>query len=331
MIMESGDSIIFSEISGHHPERSPDHRLEIVFPGKCETVDSLLARLDSITRGADDITVLLQEFDLNFDEVFSRNMDIADKAKEKHLTIIMAVENRIKSTGVGVDWEQRLGELSGKGIETETNANPLSNGADSIGFYFDGSGRVYCFPKSWQNHPVHKIPGTKIGVTICGEIGHVKPEDIDGLDVLYNPSREADDPYLTYRMMGLCNPNVTRDDIIQEMRTGSNRSIYLEMLDDSVWEKFKTEHPDLYNEEFDSHISREKRFNAAVDEYWRIAREHNRDSSGYVRSFSERAKQNRLPVIRADMSDVDGVLNPFDGLNVEIKKSTDCSVLFLAW
>lgn len=71
--------------------------------------------------------------------------------------------------------------------------------ANSVGFYFGSDGSIYAFPKQWEDVPVHRIPNTNIGVSICGEVNHIKPEHLKCIGLLLNPSRENDDPFMRAR------------------------------------------------------------------------------------------------------------------------------------
>jgi len=71
--------------------------------------------------------------------------------------------------------------------------------ADSVGFYFGRDGSTYAFPKQWEDVPVHRIPDTNTGVSICGEVNNIKPEHLEGISLLLNPSRENDDPFMRAR------------------------------------------------------------------------------------------------------------------------------------
>ncbi|MBN2065998.1 MAG: hypothetical protein JW771_04220 [Candidatus Thermoplasmatota archaeon] len=71
--------------------------------------------------------------------------------------------------------------------------------ANSVGFYFGSDGSIFAFPKQWEDVPVHRIPNTNIGVSICGEVNYVKPEHLEDIDILLNPSRENDDPFMRAR------------------------------------------------------------------------------------------------------------------------------------
>jgi len=71
--------------------------------------------------------------------------------------------------------------------------------SDSIGFYFGKNGTAYAFPKQWQDGPIHRIPETKLIVSICGEINHLNADELSEKTIVLNPSREDDDPFMRAR------------------------------------------------------------------------------------------------------------------------------------
>jgi hypothetical protein len=319
---------MYNSLRAESIEQEPSNHLEVIFPGRCDTVENLLTKLENVQKGSGSQTVLLQEYDLEFDDVLDSISEISSRAAEKNIDLILAADNR--TTEGYVSWAKQKARLEEAGVDIETESSPRDTSVDSIGFFFHKDGKVYVFPKSWASHPLHKIPGTKIAVSICGEISHLKPEQIEGVEVVYNPSREADDPYMAYRMMGLANPDVTRDEIIKQMMSGAQAEFYKETLNDESWEKLKREEPHLYKEDTDNKEAREARFNKTVEELWAIARNPDRNSPYYGQTVIQTASEKRIPIIRADVSDVDGVLNPFNGLTLKLE-NTGVEKMIFSW
>jgi hypothetical protein len=73
-------------------------------------------------------------------------------------------------------------------IERQDGADKLF--PESIGLWFSPDGAVFAFPKSFWQMPVHRIPGGKTAVSICGEINCIKENDLEGVRIIYNPSKE---------------------------------------------------------------------------------------------------------------------------------------------
>lgn len=122
-----------------------------------------------------------------------------DDVCDKHITSIW--ENKAYKAEI-VEEPDSEGNLQyrfvrGEFIDSDYTKDDFE--ADSIGFYFGSGGFIYAFPKQWEDVPVHRIPNTNVGISICGEINHIKPEHLGGIDVLLNPSQENDDPFIRAR------------------------------------------------------------------------------------------------------------------------------------
>lgn len=289
-------------------ESEPQSQIEVYFPDSLRTVENLLTRLQEVrTEGG--TTFLLKEYDLKFSDVIQEAQNILRTAMQKGVNVIMAPDNH--ESGNSVSWEQRKLQLQEAGIEFEADVVPIDGRMETIGFYFGSEGKIFAFPKSWELRPVHKIPSTEIGVSICGEIGSLTDEDLKGVKVVYNPSREADDPDIKFRMMGLANPNITREDISNELLKDE---YYQSLTDDSL----NHEADEYYNPQTDSPEARKGRFDVAVSKAYKIAREQKSDTSIYAKNI-----HTTIPIIRSDSDRTNGVLNPFGGLKIDNLESSD--------
>lgn len=83
----------------------------------------------------------------------------------------------------------------------QTSFDPDTWSPPSVGFYFGSNGSAYAFPKQAPTKGVHFVPGTRLGISICGEMNQVKGEQLKGIDVLANPAREDDDPFIQAKNM----------------------------------------------------------------------------------------------------------------------------------
>ncbi|MBI5457057.1 hypothetical protein HY969_04950 [Candidatus Kaiserbacteria bacterium] len=233
-------------------ERDPNET-RILVGFNCEKVDNLLQLVEREARNEPSL-VMLKEFDLAVDDAIRHFADLRESAKKHHINIILAPANpavRIGPEPSMAGWERAGGDdrteqvtyarenwatlkkkirASDPSVEIEQEAIPESDEPESMGMYFGKDGRVFVFPKSWAARPVHVVPGTSTGISICGEIRDAKPEHLVGIETLYNPSRENDDPWLSLRMQGLAGEVPTRDEIRNQLLQNPN---YNYLLDDS--------------------------------------------------------------------------------------------------
>ena len=272
--------------------------VSIGFLFNCHTVDGLAEKLDLATKEGKLDLAMLDEYDLSIEEVNAKLQRISGMAKEKMLDIILAADNKHRQQGdefKRISWDIRKEEIKSSGAVLLNEGITAEEINDSVGYYFGKDGNVYAFPKTWE-HPIHPIPGTKIAVAICGEIGYLKPEQLEDLDinVIYNPSRERDDPFLKYRMLGLSNPNMTDEEI------------HAELVKNETFKKLaegKEEQKQNY----------QKWFNKIKA----IIKEQKDNSSNYVRNINETLMQKRITVIRSDGEKTSGVLNPLRGMKID--------------
>jgi hypothetical protein len=321
-------------------EKEKQLNLDVVFIHYPKSVEDMLNKLESASTDENTDTAMLDEYAFNFQEIIDSVKQISQIAKAKNINLVMAPDNTEKTDGqlLQIEWGQRKRQLQEAGIEVEDIDIPDDFKPETIGFYFNGAGQVYVFPKVWDIQPVHKIPNTKIGISICGEIGRIKEQDLDGIDVLYNPSREKDDPNLRYRMMGQYNKDITREDIAEELR--ENDDYYKNLFEPELtieqsidrqrthfsgtekeWQK-KRKETIAYLRQFPEEPAltveeKEKKFNAEVDRIMKIIQEQQSDTSMYVKNIENALKKRKIPVIRCDGYQCSGVLNPMSGLDIE--------------
>ena len=199
-------------------EKEKIEKRQVGFLFGCHTAEELKQHMDSIATEGELDLVMLTEYDLQIDEV-NNNIDIISSLAKKHNADIIIAAGR---NGQRVLWNMKRQEIIQAGAQTLDVNITEDEIWDSIGYFFGKNGETYAFPKSHE-HPLHLIPNTKMAVTICGEINHITPELLKKLDInlILNPSREADDPYLRFRMLGFFNPNISDDEIHAELRKDS--------------------------------------------------------------------------------------------------------------
>lgn len=189
-----------SQLQPEEQEKEKVLDFDIVALSTMPTIDKMVDRLNEINGEHKIDATVLMEFNFNVTEVVKDLGKIAKFSKDSGMDVIMAPDNMRENLS-WVDLKRKLQEAKINIEETD-----LQDGEHpvSVGFFIGKNGFVYAFPKSWGKRPIHKIPGTNVAVTICGEINHIKLEDLDnleGVNVIYNPAREGDDPYLRYRML----------------------------------------------------------------------------------------------------------------------------------
>jgi len=279
-------------------EREKTMDVSIGFLFNCRTVDGLTERLDSALKEGKLDSVMLDEYDLSIEEVNTNLQRISGIAKGKMVDIILAADNKHRQQGdefKRIPWNTRKEEIKSSGAILLDEGIAAEEINDSVGYYFGKDGSVYAFPKTWE-HPIHPIPGTKTAVAICGEIGYLKPEQLESLDIntIYNPSREGDDPFLKYRMLGLSNPNMTDEEIHSEL---------------------------MKNETFKKLAEGEKEQKQIYQQWFNkikaIIKEQKDNPSSYVRKINEVLKQKGIVVIRSDGEKTSGILNPLHEMKID--------------
>lgn len=274
--------------------------LNIISLNYCKTIDEMIGIIEDASREGRVDTVILGEYNFKVDEVLANLKKIEALAKDKKVDIILAPDSHDMS------WEkfQKLFQDEGRSVEEEG-----VDSRDSIGIFVGRNGLTFAFPKSWQRNPVHKIPGTHIGVTICGEIGTIQPKDLEGINVLYNPSQEADDGFLKFRMLQKYGNHTLTKEIVAQLLL--EKAYYRAMLDDSQYDPNDPE----YVPELDSREAREQQFNEAVERALQKASDPK--ASIYVEKIEEALQEKGIPVVRCDGPNCTGVLNPSADIEIE--------------
>lgn len=128
--------------------------------------------------------VMFPEFMFGFKSIASRAKAIRSVVQETGCNVL--VTPRFLGP-----WKQIKQAFQKQDVEIEENGHLSDNTSQCVGIWFDKNGRVYVFPKSWHVHPLHKIPGTDIAVTICAEINYIAYSPnikLHGISVLLNPT-----------------------------------------------------------------------------------------------------------------------------------------------
>lgn len=293
-----------------NPEKERVLDLGIVSLNYCQTIDEMIEKIETAKADNKVDSVLLGEYNFKVEQVLDELEKIRETARQNNVDIILAPDNQF---GRDVSWGQLKREFQEHGATTEETTMPDEHKPETIGVFVDKTGFVYVFPKTWHlkevHKPVHKIPNTKIGVTICGEIGHIKPEDLEEVNILYNPSREGDDPYLKFRMLHRHGTEpLTREKIVSILMEDT---YHKSLLDDS---QYDPNSPD-YIPEYDSREAREQKFNEAVEHH--LAEAGDPKNSMYVKEIEEALRERNIPVVRADGTLSTGVLNQLPSAKID--------------
>lgn len=293
-------------------EKGVLQKIEILFFNPVEKAQNLIERLSSLPKAErENNTIMLSEYDIEVVDAIFHAKDISKALHGKNRNLVMAPNTRDV-----MPWANIVEDLQKQGISYENSEPSPESRLDSIGLYFDSKGMIYTFPKMWGKQSVHKIPGTPVGVTICGEVHTIKPEEVEDIEILLNPSCEADDPFIKFRMAGLLNPDLSREDVIALYYEYDPASKYT--LDEDYWKTVKIEPGD---EEYYSHENREKRFNEKIDHVWDFVKNPRQDSMYVTQKLKKSFPDIKIPIIRSDYG-ASGVLNPGDSVDLKnVKKS----------
>jgi hypothetical protein len=320
----------FSE-SSIECEKEFNLKVELIF--SCSSVEQLLEKVDNLSEKSGIESIVLAEFDLEAGEIIRGMHKISQAAKEKGIDIVMAPNER----NSGVSWENREIEMRKNGIIVsgtyEKDLEP-----ESIGFYFSKDGAIYAFPKNWAT-PLHQIPNTRVAVSICGELAHLSPEDLKSvdLDVIYNPSREGDDRWVKYRMIGLANPHITKEEIHEILlRDDLNYRQLMNVPDPDARTRFMLANPDFADtwDEFEAEDAitnppevRKRQAEDLLEKVYSIARDRAKESSMYVAGVDEALEKKGIIVVRCDNRDSCGVLNPHNNVSLDFEYQDNAVVM----
>lgn len=339
-----------------NPEGDKILDVRILSLGHCETVDEMLTKIGAANNEGKIDVVLMQEFNFLLEKVLEKLEAIKEAAQKNKITIILAPDNR-SSKDENFTWSDLKTRLQAQGIAFEKTVAPNVVRPESVGIYIDPTGFAYVFPKTfYMKHiynPVHRIPNTSIGVTICGEIGQIKPENLEGINILFNPSMEGDDPDLRNRMLSKYGTS-TRENIAEQLKKIPQ---YRDMIlsDEEYRAKVDREYEEdvehfkgvwreweekgigaLKGDEIEkaakeaaeggrkfklgidySVDERKKRFEEAVDRafIWK--------DSHYGKTIVDVLGEKQIPVVRTDSLDSSGILNAVPGMEVSDLKYTD--------
>ena len=302
--------------SAPRPEKKKELSFEILTINEVGDLEDLFEAVERANQKHQLDLVMIREYRYPLGHLVKNIKHLSQIAKEKKIDFIFAPEN--ESAGKVLSWGEIKTQLRGKGIAVEDSDLPDEAEPETVGLFISRKGTSYLFPKTWQrsdvHRPVHRIPGTKIGVTICGEIHEIKPEDLEGIDVLYNPSREGDDIYARFRTLYESKKGkISRDQMVDLL----NLKKFLENEPSIETVKFFGEKMKLREE-------REK----FVDEKIKVFSKNALKNSMYVERIEELLSQKNIPVIRCDVGRGSGVLNKLPSMKISRLKQTDDSQRF---
>lgn len=314
--------------------------ITIVSLNHCESINQMIHLVEQVSIEGQLDTVILGEYNFTVDEVLGELEKIQNLARSKNIDIILAPDNN--ESGGKLTWGELKQQFQDHGVNIEQTSLAEDYRPETVGVYVGKNGFTYAFPKTWHreevHNPVHRIPNTTIGVTICGEIGHIQPQDLEGVKILYNPSREGDDPSLKYRMM-VQYGNATKEDIAKALAQEEEYDYLLESDEDyqrrmeDSHARFYRQVKEMFNEktaqemlesikeheskEDNSIEARRKEFDQIVEKVYEEAVSSQGSDSIYVRDISPALKQANIPVVRCDDQRTTGILNPLPNMKVE--------------
>ncbi len=310
--------------AGHlslQPEQREHKKLniEVGFLYGCNSVKEVPELLEESLKEGPLDTVMFNEYTFKLEEILDNKENLTSLAKEKKVNFIMTPDNRFEE---GINWGKTKEKFQQSSIPFEENDISDDFKPEAIGFYFNREGVIYAFPKVWKKNPVHRIPNTNIGITICGELHDIRAEDIKDIDILYNPSREGDDPHLQKRLK-LARQYKEQGKITKEMVEKLFSEHYSRLLlpDKEYRELFKDASKEFI-EDFVTHETETKRkehFNEYVDSFWKEIKggpESNFDSP-YTREIGKILKEKSVPIVRCDGRKCSGPLNLSSGVEVD--------------
>lgn len=314
--------------------------LNIVSLNYCESVDQMIKLVEQATLEGRIDTVILGEYNFTVNEILDKLEKVQGLAENKNVDIILAPDNN--EAGNKLTWNELKQKLLHYKVSVEQTSLAGDYRPETIGFYVGKNRLTYVFPKTWHreevHNPVHKIPNTAIGVTICGEIGHIQPQDLEGINILYNPSREGDDPYLKYRMM-VKYGNATKEDIAEALTQEGRYNYLLEsdedyqkrmeagdthfykltkkMFDEKTAQEILDREKEHEAKEDNSTEARRKKFDKIVEEIFTEAVNSQNSDSIYTKDISSTLRQQNIPIARCDGKRTTGILNLLPDMEVE--------------
>lgn len=312
------------ELSHKQFEQQEDKKfdIEIGFFYDCDSVQEIPKLLVEASKEGSLDTAIFREFSFTVKEILDNKDDLILLAKEKEINFVIAPEN--ENMNNRIQWTEIKKELQQSGISFKESGIAGDYSPEVIGFYFNKNGTVYAFPKVFEKHPVHKIPETNIGITICGEVRHIKPEDLEGIDILYNPSLEGDDLFHQQRLELFARyqkgEKITKE-IVEKLLLREKRFHNLLLSDQEYRAKIGGDVPD---ELIKTEGERKKELDRWVDYLWKPIEDEIETAfdSTYcknnMKEIGEILKQKKIPVMRCDRSsDCSGLLNPSSGSKVD--------------
>lgn len=316
-------------LTPEHEKPKTDIRIGLFY--KCKNVDELPDLLTEALKEGPLGTVMFKEFVMDIDDVLKNIEKLRLISQERNIDLIIAPKNN-KNYGYnenhkGTSWGQIKNNLKEKGIVLEETDFPEDECPDTFGLAVQKNGSIFVFPKSLEKKPLHRIPNTNTGITICGEIDHIKSEDLEGIDLIYNPSEEEDDLLISARMEiaefkkenGIINKE-TIEKILKKNKLFSR----FNQFESSISETRIKKDMDLwgYSREFAIKLIEKDQVNNRAEFYETVDKLYEQVSNGHLSSsygseFNDTLAQKNILVVRCDASpETSGVLNPEIGASI---------------
>lgn len=301
---------------------------------RLNTIDELKNAVEALARDGRLDTIVAMEFSLEIRYAIDHIHELKALAKQTGSDVILAPSGSIAGEKAP-SWGELKKALQAAGATTEETNYPEDRSTTSVGLFVSKNGDVFAFPK-YSETPVHRVPNTRIGVTICGEINDIRPEHLHNIDILYNPSEEYDDGLIAFRLAqtqkGL---PLTRNEVESLLLQGGEelRNLFLsdeeyakhrKKINEELRQQLGSEHyEELFGNEPLIAEYEEPAARREKAEHWieRILHElsENKESI-YVpkaNGVREILQQRRILIIRADVWQSAGILNEVPEMKVE--------------
>jgi|GEM_PF-2745922 len=302
-----------------------------------ETVEELRVLVESLGQGEPIDTIIAKEFAMKVEYAIEHLDELREVARTANADVIVAPDNYHQGTNVRYNWREIKEMSCNAGAQTEEGNFPEDCPPESVGLFIRKNGWVFIFPKSGIScsRNVHRIPDSKIGISICSEILSVRPEELDGIDILYNPSEEYDDIFVWLRMAQTKKGSpLTRQEVEGLLKKDVGNQSFL--LNEEDYLRYAQKRRDNLQQQLDKHYfdlmygdrplvnegetleKRREQFDKLIDDVIKeLAKDDNsfyvKKADGLIQALRER----KIVVIRSDGMQNSGILNKVPGMKID--------------
>jgi len=327
------------------PESMPDsskeaekHRnFEVATINICrlKTIEELRQHIDAIKNKTNLDTIMTTEFSFEIVYTIEHLDEFKELAKEMRANLIIAPDTYHELSKERSTWKKIKELLENNNVDIENSDFPNDRAPTSIGLFINKNGKVFAFPKFPFGIHLHHIPHTDIGVTICGEILGIKPEELEGIRVIYNPAEEHDDITVRFRMAQEAKGGpLTREEL--EILALKEKYMQLLLADEKTYEEYARKNNESLRKQIGDEKFEELFGNEPLVDESESVEERRRDFDRHIDRLTERLsddydsfyvqkapgladalREKKIPVIRADGMANSGILNKFDGMKLK--------------